>query len=108
MAVASSRRKYEAIGRALLGRALIDDGRKVAAVSELRQAVDVADGLGSPSIRWQSRAALARALAASGRDPTPPYLQAVEIVRALAAGLTPQHAAGFLAAPEVVELLATR
>jgi class 3 adenylate cyclase/tetratricopeptide (TPR) repeat protein len=107
MAVASSRRKYEAIGRALLGRALLNDGRKEEAVSELRQAVDVADGLGSPSIRWQSRAALARALAASRRDPTSPYVQAVEIVRAVATGLTPEHAAGFLAAPDVAELLTT-
>ena len=64
----------------------------------------MSDALGSPLIRWQSRAALAQALAAT--DPDPVYAEAATIIRTVAAGLTPEHAAGYLAAPEVVEVLA--
>jgi tetratricopeptide (TPR) repeat protein len=105
MAVAGSRKKYEAIARMTIGRALVASGLRQEAVVELRHAVALSDAVGSPLIRWQSRAALAQALAATGNDPDPTYDEAATIVRAVVAGLTPQRAAGYLAAPEVVEVL---
>jgi hypothetical protein len=105
MAIAGSRKKYEAIARMTIGRALVASGLRQEAVVELRHAVALSDAVGSPLIRWQSRAALAQALAATGNDPDPTYDEAATIVRAVVAGLTPQRAAGYLAAPEVVEVL---
>jgi hypothetical protein len=109
MAVASSRKKYEAIARTAVGRALIAKRLYTDAVVELSQAARTSDVLGSPLIRWQSRAALGKALGESGIDPDRIYAEAAEIVRSVVAGLTPVHAAGYLAAPQVVEVLdATR
>ena len=73
MAVASSRKKYEAIGRINLGRALTAAGQGHEAVGEVRRAVAAADAIGSPFIRWQALAALGGALAASGADPSGPF-----------------------------------
>jgi tetratricopeptide (TPR) repeat protein len=106
MAVAGSRRKYEAIARMTIGRALIAQGLPEEATAELRRALAVSDALGSPLIRWQSRAATAQALAAIGVDPDAVYAEAAAIIRAVVAGLAPEHAAGYLAAPDVVGVLA--
>ncbi len=106
MAVAGSRKKYEAIARMTIGRAMIANGLRDEASAELQRSVAMSDALGSPLIRWQTRAALAEALAATGIDPDPVYAEAATIIRTVVAGLTPEHAAGYLAAPEVVVVLA--
>jgi tetratricopeptide (TPR) repeat protein len=105
MALASSRKKYEAVARTTAGRALITHGLHREAATELRRAVALSDALGSPLLRWQSRGALAQALAGTGGDPGPAYEEAGNIIRAVAAGLTPQHATGYLAAPQVASVL---
>jgi tetratricopeptide (TPR) repeat protein len=104
LAVASSRKKYEAIGRTTAGRALIGDGLYDEAATELRRAVAVSDALSSPLLRWQSRAALAQALARTGHDPGPAYHEAATIIRDVADSLSAEHAAGYLAAPQVASV----
>ena len=105
IALASSRKKYEAIARTTVGRALTVECLHEDALVELRRAAATADALGSPLIRWQARAALARALAANGSEPDAVYAEAAEIIRVVVAGLSPAHAAGYLAAPQVAEVL---
>jgi tetratricopeptide (TPR) repeat protein len=101
------RRKYEAIAQMMLGRALAAQGLGDAAASELGTAVEIADELGSPLFRWQSRAALSRALATSsgGADPEAPRQEAATIIRAVAASLAPERGETYLAAPPVVQAL---
>jgi tetratricopeptide (TPR) repeat protein len=105
MAVASSRRKYEAIARTTVGRSLIASRLYEEAATELHRAVAVADVLGSPLLRWQSRAGLAQALGKTGGDPDAVYDEAARIIRAVAAGLTSNRAATYLSAPQVAEVL---
>jgi class 3 adenylate cyclase/tetratricopeptide (TPR) repeat protein len=105
MAVASSRRKYEAIARTTVGRTLIRQRLYQDAASELRRAVALADSLGSPLLRWQSRAPLAQALAETGGEADAVRDEAVQIIRAVAAGLSSQRAATYLTAPQVAEVL---
>ena len=97
MAVASSRKKYEAIGRITLGRALAAAGLGREAAGELRRAVADAEAVGSPFIRWQALAALGAALAASGSDPSGPCLEAAAVIRSISEELSAAHAATFLA-----------
>ncbi len=105
MAVASSRKKYEAIARTTVGRALTTQRLHEEAVAELRRAAALSDVLGSPLIRWQSRAALAQALPGIGSDPASVCAEAADIIRSVVAGLTAAHADGYLAVPQVVEVL---
>jgi tetratricopeptide (TPR) repeat protein len=105
MAIATSRRKYEAIARTTAGRALIAQGLHEEAVAELGRAVAMSDLLGSPLIRWQARAALAEALARTGEDPGPAFDEAAGIIGGVVAGLSPQHSAVYLAAPRVAVVL---
>jgi len=105
MAVASSRKKYEAIARTTAGSALNAQGLHEEARAELSRAVAISDALGSPLIRWQSRAALAHAMAGTGVDPQPVLEDVASIIRAVAAGLTPRRAAEYLAARQVADTL---
>ena len=77
------------------------------AVVELRSAVEIADALGSPLLRWQARAALAVALSRSsiGADPDGPLQEAATIIRKVAASLAPERAKGYVAAAPAVEVL---
>ena len=79
------------------------DPTHVTAVVELRSAVEIADALGSPLLRWQARAALAVALSRGsiGADPNGPLQEAATI----AASLAPERAKGYVAAAPVVEVL---
>jgi len=101
------RRKYEAIALTLLGRALTAQGQGEAATTELATAVELADALGSPLLRWQARAALARALStgSNGADPETPLREAAAIVRDVAGSLAPERGSAYLAAPQVAEVL---
>jgi tetratricopeptide (TPR) repeat protein len=105
MAVASSRKKYEAIARTTLGRALVAAGLGYEAAGEIRRALAGAAALGSPFIRWQALAALGEALSASGRDPSEPLNEGVGIIRSIADNLLPPRAETFLANPRVADVL---
>ena len=101
------RRKYEAAARALLGEALVSLGAKDHGVAELRSATAIADGLGAPSERWRITAVLARLLYATGDDAgaAAAYENAAGIIIEYAKGLKADHAAIFLAAEPVREVL---
>jgi class 3 adenylate cyclase/tetratricopeptide (TPR) repeat protein len=103
----AGRRKYEAAARTILGAALVDLGRGDEGVGELTAAVEEADRLVSPPGRWQTRAALGRALYETGDDDgaAEAYRQGAEAVRAFAETLSPEHAAALLGAPPIVEIL---
>jgi tetratricopeptide (TPR) repeat protein len=102
------RRKYLANGLTTLGRALTARGDAASATAELRTAVALADELGSPLLRWQARAALSlaeREQKGGSNDAEIHAHEAVEIIRAVAKELSPEHATGYLAARPVVEAL---
>jgi len=101
------RRKYEAIALTVLGRVLTAQGQGEAAATELRTAVEIADALGSPLLRWQARAALAgaRSLGSNGGDPDGPLQEAATIVREVEASLSPERARVYVGAPQVAEVL---
>ena len=107
MARGVHRRKYEAIALTVLGRALTAQGQSDAAATELRTAVEIADALGSPLLRWQARAALAKALStgSNGADPGGSLQEAAAIVRDVGASLAPERGSAYLAAPPVAEVL---
>jgi tetratricopeptide (TPR) repeat protein len=107
MARGVHRMKYEAVARAALGKALLAMGRDQEAVRELQAAVKVADVLGNPSGRWHAMADLAQALVATGNDAEAErqFRGAVDIIRAVAANLSSERAARFLAAPQIAAIL---
>jgi tetratricopeptide (TPR) repeat protein len=109
MARVVRRTKYETAARATLGRALLADGRTDDAVRELRTALRDADALANPSWRWQIGAALARALLAAGEDEgaAQAFGAAAGVLRGIAADLSPERAARFVAVPSVADVLAT-
>jgi class 3 adenylate cyclase/tetratricopeptide (TPR) repeat protein len=94
------RPKYEAIALTTLGRSLTRQGSDASA--ELRSAVEIADRLGSPLLRWQTRAALADA---PGADRDVLLQEAAALIRAVASSLAPERSAGYLSAPQVVRAL---
>lgn len=107
MAHSVGRTKYEAVARAILGRAWLKMGRRHEALSELREAVKSADLLGNPAARWQARADLAAALAATGDDEgqESAFREAAGIIRKVEAGLAPERAKRFVASPQVARVL---
>ena len=106
-AVASRRRKYQADGRSILGAALVELGRTTEGLAELELAVALADDLGSPAARWQIRSLLGHARYATADDDgaASAYAEASDVIRAYSTNLTPEHAAGFLQAEPVREVL---
>jgi tetratricopeptide (TPR) repeat protein len=105
MAESGGRPKYEAIALQTLGQVLTAQGLAKEAVGELDRAVAVADDLGSPLVRWETRAALASAQRAVGEDPTPTLSEAEAIARGVAASLSPERGETYLNAPPVRALL---
>jgi class 3 adenylate cyclase/tetratricopeptide (TPR) repeat protein len=101
------RRKYESLSRTTLGQVLLRMGRTEEGIAELRIAVQLADGLGSPPGRWQGRAALGRALFETGDDngAAEVFREAAGVIHAMAATLDPEHEKTFTAAPLVQEVL---
>jgi hypothetical protein len=106
-AVRARRHKDESSSRALLGRVLLAERRAEEAIGEIRTAVAIADELGSPPGRWQSRAALGKALFATGDDDGAAfaYHEAGDIIRSMAATLSLEHGKTFLEALPVQEAL---
>jgi hypothetical protein len=102
------RRKYEVVSTITLGRALTAQGLFADAGSQLHEAVRLADALGSPLYRWQARAALAEAVRGT-TDQAPSSERCLEeamgIIHEVASSLSPERAAGYLAARPVVEVL---
>ena len=102
------RKKYEVVSMITLGQALTAQGLLTDAVSQLDDAVALADALGSPLYRWQARAALADAERgvpdrAAGSDRT--RREAVGMIHEIAGSLAPERAAGYVAARPVAEVL---
>jgi class 3 adenylate cyclase/tetratricopeptide (TPR) repeat protein len=106
-AMKSRRKKYQADTRLILGPALIAAGRAADGLAELETAVRVADEISATTIRWKSRAALGSALYETGDDrgAETAYREAADVISGYAATLTPDHAAGFLDADPVREVL---
>jgi len=105
MAESGGRPKYEAIALHTLGQALTQQGHAKEAVDELERAVAIADRLGSPLVRWETRAALATAQRAAGEDPEAMLAGSIAIIREVAASLSPERADAYLAAPAVQAVL---
>jgi len=107
MARGVRRLKYEATARVTLGKALLAMGRTQDAVRELQAAVKVADSLGSPFGRWRAKAELARALEVAGHDAEAEsqLRSAAEIIRDVAAALSAERAARFLAVPPIADVV---
>ena len=101
MAQSGGRPKYEAIALQTLGQALTQQGLADDAAGELSRAVAIADELGSPLVRWETRAALASAERAAGTDPEPRVAEAATIIRDVASSLSPERGEIYLAAPLV-------
>jgi len=107
LALLSGRSKYEAAARTTLG-ALLGGADDEAALEHLHAAVAIADDLGSPLLRWRALAALGtveRRAAAAGASGEAHLREAATIIRGVAASLSPERSAGYLAAPEVVATL---
>ena len=107
MARKVGRRKYEAASRAILGQALVRFGDTDRGLSELRQAAADTDRLGSPAESWRTTAMLAKQLYATGDDTAAAaaYERASASIVRYAGSLKPDHAAVFLAAAPVSEVL---
>ena len=107
LATRVSRRKYMVTVLTTLGRALIARGDVEGATTELRSAVALADELGSPHLRWQSRAVLATAerVKGAGERAEEHAREATMIIDTVARGLSPERAKTYLAAAPVVEAL---
>jgi len=105
MARSGGRPKYESVALSTLGQALTRQGLAGDAVEQLTQAVAIADALGSPLLRWETRAALAAAERAAGNDPEPRLSEATTIIRDVASTLAPERAEAYLAAPAVQQVL---
>jgi hypothetical protein len=108
MARTSGRRKYEAAALTTLGVVLADRGDRSDGLDHLRLAIEGADRLGSPLLRWRARAAAGRAELAdttTGDSGEAHLSEAAEIIRAVAADLAPERATRYLAAAEVNSVL---
>ena len=99
--------KYEIVGRIVLGQALLASGKATDAVAGLRRTVEKADTLDSPPLRWRARAALGKSLYATGDDngAAKAFAEASTIINDVAAALTPQRSARFLAVESIREVL---
>jgi tetratricopeptide (TPR) repeat protein len=99
--------KYEIAGRIVLGQALIASGKAQDAIGGLKLAVQQADQLGSPPLRWRAHSAMGKSLYATGDDSGAERAsgEASTIIQEVAAGLAPERAARFLGAEQVRDIL---
>jgi len=97
------RLKYEIAGRTVLGRGLVESGKGADGVAALKLAVEQADRLGAPPLRWQAQAALARALFATGDDKgaEQAFVAASTVIHDVAAGLSAERSVRFLHAEPI-------
>jgi tetratricopeptide (TPR) repeat protein len=106
MADSGGRPKYEAIALQTLGQALTREGLAEEAVGELRRAVAIADQLGSPLVRWETRAALAAAERAAGFEPETELAEAASIIDKVVGSLAPDRADVYRSSAPVRAVLA--
>jgi hypothetical protein len=101
------RLKYEIVGRIVLGQALLASGKATDAVADLKLAVEQADRLDSPLLRWRARGALGKSFYATGDDggAERAFGDASTIIREVAFGLAPERSTRYLAAEPVREVL---
>ncbi len=101
------RPKYQSDARELLGETLVELQRGEEGLHELRGAVTIADRLGTPSARWRIRASLGWACYATGDDggAAAAYEKAADIIDTYAGSLSTEHAAHFLEAAPVQDVL---
>jgi tetratricopeptide (TPR) repeat protein len=101
------RLKYEIVGRIVLGQGLLASGKATDAVADLKLAVEQADRLDSPPLRWRARGALGKSLYATGDDSGAEgaFGEASKIIRELADGLAPERSTRYLDAEPVREVL---
>jgi tetratricopeptide (TPR) repeat protein len=101
------RLKYEIVGRIVLGQALLASGKATDAVADLKLAVEQADRLGSPLLKWRARGALGKSLYATGDDggAERAFAEASKIIREVGAALTPERSTRYLDAEPVKEVL---
>ncbi len=108
--VRTRRRKYEALARAHLGRALVRLDRREDGLAELRAAVELADALVNPVGRWQARASLAAGLAEARDEERAARAlgDARGLLTTFGETLSPGRAATLLTSPAARELLDVR
>ena len=104
----AQRPKYEAAASEALGTTLLKTGDATGGIARLEDAVRLADRLGTPTARWQYRAALGRGRYATGDDTgaETAFREATAVIREWTATLSAEHAAAFLEAEPVREVLA--
>jgi class 3 adenylate cyclase/tetratricopeptide (TPR) repeat protein len=107
LSVPVRRLKYEIVGRIVLGQVLLASGKAKDAVASLKVTIEKADRLDSPPLRWRARAAAGKSLYATGDDngAAQAFAEASTIVNDVAAALTPQRSARFLAVESIREVL---
>lgn len=107
MCIASRRFKYEMVGRMLLGRELVAQGKPRDGVREAAIATEQADHYGSPLLRWQTQAELGRASYTAGDDAAAEkaFATASAIIEDMASRLAPDRRSRFLAAEPVRDVL---
>ncbi len=101
------RPKYEAAASEALGTTLVLMGDASGGIARLEDAVRLADQLGTPTARWQYRAALGRGRYSTGDDAgaETAFQEAAAVIRDWTGTLSVEHAAGFLEAEPVREVL---
>ena len=101
------RPKYEAAASEALGTTLVRMGDASGGIARLEDAVRLADQLGTPTARWQYRAALGRGRYSTGDDAgaETAFQEAAVVIRDWTGTLSVEHAAGFLEAEPVREVL---
>ena len=103
---ARGRRRHELMSRLALGSALLQLGRRSAGLAQLREALAAAERIGhAPSI-WRAAYALGRAIASTDdKAAQAAHARAQAAVQGLAASLSPERRARFLASPTIAEVL---
>jgi class 3 adenylate cyclase/tetratricopeptide (TPR) repeat protein len=106
-ATSSGRIKYELLARTVLAEVFPRVGRSTEAVREGKRSVEIADRLGTPALRWQTRATLARALESVGDDDGSGQVlsQARDLIQTWVQELQADHAESLLVAEPVREVL---
>jgi class 3 adenylate cyclase/tetratricopeptide (TPR) repeat protein len=104
-----SRRKYAAMSRTTLARALLATGKPVEATAVAREAASLAAAVGHPHTLWRATAALAAAAAAAGDDDGAGIAAstAAETVMGFASGLPAEHRERVRGAEETAAILAS-
>jgi class 3 adenylate cyclase/tetratricopeptide (TPR) repeat protein len=103
-----SRRKYQAMTRTTLSRAMLATGKPAEAAATARESVSLASGLGHPHTLWRAAAALAAACSAAGDDRAAEQAAstAADAVLAFASAQPDEHGRRVRSAAETSAILA--